>query len=172
VVNLSKKVSYLVSTDTGEVTNEINEGDRVRITRKESLEYLSQFQEWRIEHFYKGHVDELRKLTDLTTNEKAFLFSIATYVGYEDCCLKHPNGNDITPDDLLRITGLCKSILYDTINSLSKKDIIYKGNNSRNRQYFINPWLFCKGNRINRVLKTMFKNYRIRVLGGIKWDDV
>lgn len=33
-------------------------------------------------------------------------------------------------------------------------------------------WLFCKGNRINKVLKTMFKNYRIRVLGGVKWKDM
>jgi hypothetical protein len=72
---------------------------------------------------------------------------------------------------LVEITGLSRGAVYDAINSLIRKDIIYKGRNSKNRQYFVNPWLFCKGNRINKVLKTMFKNYRIRVLGGVKWKD-
>ena len=93
-------------------------------------------------------------------------------MGYEDCCLKYPNGKDITTDNLADITGLSRSVIYSTIASLMKKDILYKGKNSNNRQYFINPWLFCKGNRINKVLKTMFKNYRVRVCGGVKWQDL
>ena len=57
------------------------------------------------------------------------------------------------------------------INGLIEKDILYKGRNSRNVQYFANPWLFCKGNRINKVLKTMFKNYEIRTMDKTKWKD-
>jgi len=161
----------VIDDDTGEVTNRLGPGDR--IFKKNSLEYLSQFQEWKIENFYKGHTGEMRKwMKELSINEKAFLFAVATYIGYDDCCLKLDNGKEMSTDDLVNLTGLCKTVLYETISSLIKKDIIYKGKNSKSRQYFINPWLFCKGNRINKVLKTMFKNYKIRVLGGTQWKNI
>lgn len=170
--------AYVVEKATGAITDELKEGDR--IVKSNSIDYLKaknrikeSTQEWKIEHFYKGHIEEIKKvMSELNIYEKAFLYSIAVYVGYEDCCLKFENGNDITTDDLLRITGLSRSTLFDTISKLSSKDIIYKGKNSKNRQFFVNPWLFCKGNRINKVLKTMFKNYKIRILGGKRWKDL
>jgi hypothetical protein len=170
--------AYVVEKGTGLITDELKSGDR--IIKGKSIDYLNAkkkiketTQEWKIEHFYKGHIEEIKKvMAELNVYEKAFLYSIAVYVGYEDCCLKYENGNDITTDDLIHLTGLSRSTLFDTINNLSKKDIIYKGKNSKNRQFFVNPWLFCKGNRINKVLKTMFKNYRIRILDGKRWKDL
>lgn len=170
---MEKPVAYVVDSETGEIKSKIHDGDRYKVTRKESIEYLSQFQDWKIEHFYKGHIEEIRKLMqELSTVEKAFLFSIALYVGYEDCCLKYDNGNELSFDDMLRISGLSRGTLSNVITELIKKDIIYRGRNSKSRQYFVNPWIFCKGNRINKVLKTMFRNYKIRVLNGKKWKDV
>lgn len=170
---MEKPVAYLVNAETGEIKNKLRDGDRYKVTRRESIEYLSQFQYWNMEHFYKGHIDEIRKLMqELSSVEKAFLFSIALYVGYEDCCLKYDNGNELSFDDMVVLTGLSRGTLSNVINGLIKKDIIYRGKNSKTRQYFVNPWIFCKGNRINKVLKTMFKNYRIRVMGGVKWKDV
>jgi len=163
----------IVNLETGELLNKAKQGDRIKITRKESVEYLENFQTWKIEHFYKGHTDEIRKLVkELSVHEKAFLFSVAPYVGYDDCCLKFSNGKDITTKHLISITGLNKNKLHETVGNLIEKDIIYKGKNSKNRQFFINPWLFCKGNRINNVLKTMFKNYRVRIYGNTKWKDL
>lgn len=165
---MSKVRSYLVHPETGEKTGEIFEGDV--ILRKNSIDYLDGCRIWKVENFYKGNTTEIKKLLrELTTTERAFLFSIATYVGYEDCCLKHDNGNELTTNDLIEISGLSRAETFRVINSLIKKDILYKGRNSKNRQYFINPWIFCKGNRINKVLKTMFKNYKIMVLGGTQW---
>ena len=150
---------------------EMNEGDK--IIRAKSLEYLNSTQEWKMEHFYKGHTLEIRKvMKELSTKEKAFLFSIATYIGYEDCCLKYDNGEIISTDDLVEISGMGRSTVFEVIASLMKNDIIYKGRNSKNRQYFINPWLFCKGNRINKVLRTMFRNYRVRVMGNCQWKNI
>jgi hypothetical protein len=169
----NKVVSYIVDAETGETYNEIRQGDRHKIVRKESIDYLSQHQDWRIEHFYKGHTDEIRKLMrELSINEKAFLFSVAVYVGYEDCCIKYSNGKDITTEDLINLTGLSRNVFYETVKELAKKDIIYIGKNSKNRQYFVNPWLFCKGNRINKVLRTMFKNYKVRICGNIPWKNL
>lgn len=127
-----------------------------------------------MEHFYMGNIEEISKLMkNLDIYEKAFLFSIAPYVGYEDCCLKHPsNGVELKFDKLVEISGISRSKLSAVIGGLIDKDILFKGKNSNTIQYFVNPWLFCKGNRINKVLKTMFKNYQIQIFDGTKWKDL
>jgi hypothetical protein len=170
IIKKKEKIATIISND-GEIINELASGDR--IVRGNSIECLSMTQEWKIESFYKGHIGEIRKvLSEFSTTERAFLFSIATYIGYEDCCLKYDNGNELNFDDIVEICGMSRGQTSNTVNSLIKKDIIYKGKNSKQRQYFVNPWLYCKGNRINKVLKTMFTNYKIRILGGKKWKDV
>jgi len=110
-------------------------------------------------------------MKELNVYEKAFLYAIAPYVGYEDCCIKYDNGKELNFNTLSDITGISTGKLSEVIKGLIDKDILYKGKNSKNVQYFVNPWLFCKGNRINKVLKTMFKNYYIRTLGK-KWSEL
>jgi len=164
------KVGNIVSAD-GEIIGSISEGDR--IIRKISIEHLNNTEVWKMEHFYKGNIYEIRKqLESLSTFEKAFLFSVATYVGYEDCCIKYDNGKCMGFDDLIVITKMSREKALSTINSLVKSDILYKGRNSKGLQYFVNPWLFCKGTRIDKVIKTMFKNYRIKVMNCQKWGDL
>jgi hypothetical protein len=160
-----------VVDDNGQVVTQINEGDR--ILRKKSVEHLSDTHVWKIDNFYKGNIEEVRKqLESLSTYEKAFLFTIVTYIGYEDCCIKHDNGNCMGFDGLVALARMGRTKTQETINSLIKKDIMYKGRNSKGIQYFVNPWLFCKGQRIQNVLKTMFKNYRIKVMNGQKWGEI
>jgi len=160
----------VVDSDTGEISTEIYPGDR--IVRGKTIEYLNSTQEWKMEHFYKGNLEEIKRwMKDLKPNEKAILFTISPYVGYEDCCLTHLNGNMITFDDIVELSCLSRGTASEVINSLIDKDILYKGKNGKERQYFVNPWLFCKGVRINRVLKTMFRNYRIRIINK-QWKDI
>ena len=161
----------IVNLETGEIRGYLGTGDR--ILRAASVEYLNNTQEWKLDNFFKGHAGEINKwLKELSVNEKALLFSVVPYVSFEDCHLQYSNGNDIGTEELVKITNMPRRTVYETLDSLIKKDILYRGKNSKNRQFFVNPWLFCKGNRINRVLKTMFKNYRIRVMGKKKWGDM
>lgn len=177
------RAKVVLETDTGEILSNFNEGDR--ILRKESADYyrsfkrkqrkeLEEYQDWKIDNFYKGNIEELRKnMQKLDVYEKAFLFSVVPYTGYEDCCLKYPeNGKELKFDTLVKISGISKGKLSQVINSLVEKDILYKGKNSNMTQYFVNPWLFCKGNRINKVLKTMFKNYKIEIKNGKEWKEL
>jgi hypothetical protein len=162
---------YIVSKNTGEIVSDIYEGDR--IVRASTVEFLKQTEVWNIESFFKGHVPELKKIMgELSTNEKAFILSIVPHIGYEDCCLKHGNNTSLDTEDFVKITGLSSSVLYRTLDTLIKKDIIYRGKNSKGKQFFVNPWLFCKGNRINKVLKAMFQNYKIRILNNVRWKDI
>jgi len=171
----------IVDDETGEVKGKLYPGDR--ILRSKSLTAYQKQQkvtklrpgteDFKLEQFFKGHTEEIKKiLEELSLNERAFLFSIAPYIGYEDCCLKYRNGKDLNTESLVKITGMQTNLLYRTLSTLISKDIIYKGKNSTSRQYFVNPWIFCKGQRINKVLKKMFENYHIRVLNGMQWKKV
>ena len=163
-------MSKKIYDESNNFIGELNEGDK--ILRKSSIEFLGDYEIWIVNRFYKGNIDEIEKLLkELTIGEKALLFSIVPFIGYNDCCIKYKNGSCMNLEDIVKKTYISKATVIKAVNSLIKKDILYKGKNSKNIQLFINPWLFCKGNRINKVLKTMFKNYRIKVMNDIKWED-
>ena len=164
-------IGNLVVSEDGEILTTIEPGDR--ILRKKSVEHLKELQEWNISHFYKGNIDENRKqLEFLSVYERSFLYTIATYIGYEDCCIKHDNGKPLNFDTLVSLSGMARKKCSEVINSLIKKDILYKGRNSSGLQYFVNPWMFSKGKNIQRVLKTMFRNYKVRVRNNQRWGDL
>lgn len=161
----------VVSTDTGEVLSDIRDGDRLRIIRKESIESFKSREKWGGQ-FFKGYTDELRHvLPTLTQSEKSMLLSIAPYVSYFDCHLEYPNGRDVTLNGIVRISGYTRKTTIKVLKSLVDKDIMYRGHNSKNNQWFVNPWLFSRGNTINKVLKAMFKNYYVHTKK-CKWEDL
>lgn len=166
---------YLVS-DAGIVEREIYQGDIVKITTARQAAYLNGTVLWKQRDFIKGNVEELLLvLPELSIYEKAFLGSVQPYIGYQDCMLKmttEAGERDVLFRDLLEIVNIGKTKLTEVIRSLREKDILYVGKNSRNNQYFVNPWLFNKGARINKVLAAMFQNYRIRSMGGVRWKDL
>jgi DNA-binding MarR family transcriptional regulator len=161
---------YIINPETGEKVSQLNEGDR--ILRKQSLDRLENYQTWNIKHFYKGNIEELKELNkELTISEAGFLFKMIPYINYSDCLICHANGRDINQQDLCDITGLSRTRVHEIIKDLIDKDVLYKGKNSKSLQYFVNPWLFARGNTINKVLKSMFKNYKIKVLN-VKWKNL
>lgn len=180
----TREITGYVTDLDGNKLKEIMEGDRfqsgasldafrTKKLREEAALASGDKQEWNLEHFFKGHIPEIRGLMkSLSVYERSFLFSIATYVGYEDCCLKYDNGVCLDFEALIDISYMSRGKLSEVLTDLKQADIIYKGVNSKGIQYFVNPWIYCKGVRINAVLKTMFRNYHVRVLGGQQWGRV
>jgi len=179
----------LVDFNTGEILADEDSGDRIKYIKAGSVEAFNKIKEeqiekglkefeskyklWEYKSFFKGNIEEIRRcMEELDTYEKAFLYSIASYVGYDDCCLKFDNGVELTFEKMVEISGISKGKLSSVIQGLIKKDILYKGKNSNTTQYFVNPFLFCKGYRINKVLKRMFGNYKIKSKNNIKWKDL
>ena len=179
-------VAFVVSEKTGEITNEIFPGDKivrgkskdsykqyVKKNSKDNKSEKAEYQNWDLDNFYRANISELTLiLKELSSTEKAFLLSISPYISFEDCHLKYHNNVDIGTEDLANITQMSRATVYKTIETLIDKDIIYKGRNSKTRQYFVNPWIFSKGSRVNKVLKAMFGNYKIRMLDNKKWKDI
>lgn len=193
--------SYIVIDENGEIKEEFT-GKRIvglehgdRVLRKKSAEFLAIKEKYgrdkaleEIKESQKDKTVYMNCLTDTFTKadtkefkcllkeldvyEKAFLLSVMPYVGYEDCAIKKDNGSPLNMKDFVSVSGISERKLFDVIGSLKDKCIIYKGKTGNEIQYFMNPWLFSKGNKLNKVLKYMFRNYKIRSKGNVSWKDL
>lgn len=173
-------MSYaVVDLNTGAVLTELREGDR--ITRKKSIEAYKEYvgripddcETWGYGNYIRVNAEELEKLVpELNASERAFIFSVLPYVSYTSCELEYRNHVTIQTEGLEKITGLKKTALYGVIKSLVKKNILYRGRNGNGLQFFMNPWVVSKGTAINKTLKAMFKNYKIRSLGNKQWGSL
>lgn len=129
---------------------------------------------WEVENYTVTNNIELRLiLEELDSSERTFLFSIMSFIGYEEGILKKRNGEIISSKDLLEISNLSKPTLNKVIKRLEMKKILYKKEEKgKQNQYFINPWIFSRGKRIKTELKDMFKDYKIRSRKNVKWSDL
>lgn len=194
-------MAYIVVDENGEIKEEFK-GKRIvglehgdRVLRRASSEYLAkkikQSKERAIERikemqkdkatymncltdtFTKADTKEFKLLLgELNVYEKAFLLSVMPYVGYEDCAIKKDNGSPLSVKECAQISGMSERKAFEVISSLKDKCIIYKGKTGKETQYFMNPWLFSKGNKLNKVLKYMFRNYKVRCKGMKPWKDL
>lgn len=173
---------YIVVDENGEIIEGrvaiLNEGDRV--VRRRSLEFLKGKEKRKPIHvgeyiniladnFVMCHLDELKLISEaLDMYEKGMLMTVMPYVGYEDCCIKKGDGTPLNVNDFTKLTGLSKSKVYKIVASLIEKNILYKDK----KGYFVNPWLFYKGTKLNKDLIYMFGEYEIRCKDMMKWIDL
>jgi group I intron endonuclease len=130
--------------------------------------YSEDYLRFNYKNFIKINIDELMlQLKILSFTEKVFLFSILPYVDY-DCSLKYKNERYMSIKNIIALTSIPKTTVYNSINSLIQKKIIYKIKNNNKTIIFINPWLFLKGNKLDEILKIIFANYKIKSLNK-KW---
>lgn len=159
----------IVNLDTGVIIDELHEGDRV--VRAKSIEYYKEVCNRPHRTFSKVDIKEGALLIqELTSNERSMLFLLQYYVAYESCLIRKNNG-DMTFNDIVELSGWSRSTTNKTLDALIEKNILYKGKNGRNVQYFLNPWVVHKGT-YNKTLVEMFKNYKIRSMGGITWGEL
>ncbi len=164
---------YLIDQNTGEIVNVIGEGDSVKITRDGTEEYLSSTDKIPFEHFAKLNTDEMKCLSrELRPNEAAFLLALMPYLSYRDNCIKDGAGIPMSEERIASRIGMSRCNVNKLINSLITMDILCKAKNSAEYQLFMNPWIAGRGNRCNKVLATMFRHYKVRSKGGIKWEKL
>lgn len=160
----------LIDSETKECLDVVNEGDSVRVTKANQREYMESTIPVPIVSFVKVNADEVKLLREEMENgEYAFLMRLIAYVSYKDNCVKNGR-HPMSIDEISRVFRMGRSRTSELVNKLVQMDILYKGKNSREYQLFMNPWIACRGNRCNKVLSTMFRHYRIRSMGGVKWE--
>lgn len=152
--------SRMVSNE-GEITHEIYQGDKVKIMRKEATDYLNSTVEvGKDKGFVKMFNSAMLPLANekLTGNQFMLILIINRYIRYDSGIISFDNGVPITKDHLVEISGMSRSSVYDNIDILVTKKILGKTKVGHEIKYFCNPYIFCKGKRVNKTLHEMFKN--------------
>jgi len=130
-------------------TKAINNAKEKEIRRiaglQEKKDYL--WLNWKKDsHFIKVFRTELReymKVTKLSTNARAFLFSVQMYIEYPTNRIAKPDGTNFTNEELTELTGLSKNILNKTLKELEDKHFIKKVGQGRAREIYFNPYLMA-----------------------------
>lgn len=154
---------------TGEKLTELYEGDR--ILRKQTAEYLADTVELlpneTYVRLYSRPMFELAKT--LTGAEMQFVYYLLSYLSYESGMLRQKNGKPLDRDRMCRDTGLSARSVDRMLASLKEKQVIGRNVTGREVQYFMNPYLFMRGKRVNKTLHAMFCRTRWAMLykGGV-----
>lgn len=151
---------YVVD-ENGVIVGELGEGDR--IIRAKSMEQFGDKERTIYKSFCVLNVEEyMLVMKELDKNSKLVLSQLVPYVQYTTCLLAFQSGKPITSGDMTTVTGLSRHTVENALNVLLSKDILYKGRNSREVQWYINPYIVHRGRLTSKVLQTMFRNYKPR----------
>lgn len=152
----------IVDTLTGEVVNDIRVGDRFSITRSSQLEHLSK--QYANESFIpdakfiKVFIDPLHELKKaLTSAELTFLIDLIGYISYESGILQYANGNSLSRSDISDITNVEMRWVDTLLASLIKKQVLGKHRTGKSVCFTANPYLFCRGQKVNKTLKKLYE---------------
>lgn len=158
----------IIDTVTGElmveeiVYRKESEGVKTYTIAKQSKFEEERTIAWKTkDKFVKIYVDSVREvISELTSSETFAVMSVISYIDYYSNMLK---GNDKMPlntADIATLTGFSEKHTISLMDSLVTKKIFARNRVGRSYQYFANPFIFTKGNRINATLYAMFKNYK------------
>lgn len=144
----------------GEIVGSIEQGDR--IVRKASVEFLCDTMEWgKGRPFIKVFIDYFPKVAESLSGGAVGLMSvIATYIAYRSNLLcNRSSNNPLSNKDIEDITGLSKVSVAKYMDELVDAKVLFRGKTGKSYQYYANPYVYCKGTKINKTLEAMFKNY-------------
>ncbi|SHJ92749.1 hypothetical protein [Paramaledivibacter caminithermalis] len=105
---------------------------------------------------FHSKLNDIRNEFGLSTAEMGVIFTLSFHIGYEDNLLYHENGTPLKKRDLYKILDLAHNAVDKYINSLVDKGILAKVKVKRSVNYYLNPYIFYRGNRIDNTLLNMF----------------
>lgn len=149
---------FICDYETGADAGEMYPGDR--ITRKKSIDYLESTTEiLKDEAYIKMYNRPMFSLArSLTGSELQMVYFLLPFLSYESGMLKTRNGQPLARKQISGKTGLSINTVDRLLQGLKEKQIIGRNVVGREVQYFMNPYLFMRGKRINKTLHDMFKN--------------
>jgi predicted transcriptional regulator len=148
----------LVDSETGEVLNILNEGDK--ILRAESIEYLTQTVDMK-DHgpyvkVYTKTMFQVAKRLDGVTNQ--LLNLMISFISYDDGILQHSNGKPLTRQNIIDMSGLNEKTVDKAIKKLVDNKILGRHKTGKAIHYTANPFIFMKGRRISKTLYKFFED--------------
>jgi hypothetical protein len=145
--------------EDGERERELNPGDRIMTAK--SFEFLNETMELqKSEQFVKTFLKSLGVLVkeQLTGAEYSIVVTGINYLRYVSGVIAFENGKALNKYNFMEFTSLSESSVEKALAGLVEKKIFSKNKTGHDIQYFVNPFIFMRGERINKTLYVMFKN--------------
>lgn len=115
---------------------------------------------WKPEKFfnksYKCYINEIKHNYGLTMTEIGIIHTLSFYIGYENNSLCKPNGDPLLKKDLSNIIELGENAVDKHMANLVAKGVFAKVKVKRSVNYYLDPRIAYQGNRIERILLSMF----------------
>lgn len=146
--------------DDGEIIGEMQDGDS--ILRKKSTEFLDTTMPWgKGMRFVKVCIDYIPKLSPILTGSAlGTILALTPYIQYySNMIAKNNGGRPLKNKDIEEIMGYSDKTVKVIMDELVDKRVLFRGRTGKSYQYYANPWIFTKGNRINKTLNAMFQGY-------------
>ncbi len=108
-----------------------------------------------------------KMIKELTPTEIAMVIGLAQFVSYEDCCIREGGrGEVMSAQDIAKAMDMDDAKVYRLIKSLEEKGVmghhvtgsILKGYEGKMKKvYTVNPFIYCKGKRVNRAVYDFYR---------------
>lgn len=160
----------VINAETGDVIGYIGDGDR--IVRLESMESASSKSDMvelnKGEAFVKVYIKAIPELmaAGLKGAEYMAVLQLLPYVSYGSG-LVASFGRPMGVSDFAKVLQCTERNASYTIKKLVDKKVLARTRAGEEVKYFANPYIFMRGQKINKTLQTMFrKSPWARIYGG------
>lgn len=162
----------LVNTDTGEILDEFHIGDKLSIQRSEQMDYVkTHIQNFNSDKSFIKIYDDVVPLLEkyLTNPEFKFAIILSPHVSYEDCVIRETTNRKskiLTIADIAEIHGYKYDYAKKIMASLKHKGVIGKHDtgsiipdvNDNKIAYTVNPYIYFRGNNINKTIYSFYES--------------
>ena len=150
---------FLVYDKTGEIINELYEGDR--ILRNETIDYLKSRDSIDAEFakLYLKSADMLSRNMEIKEMELRVCLRLLPYIRYDTGLIAHVNGEPISRNGIKGIfPDMGDRTIERALDDLCEQDVYIKATRKNRREvYFIvNPYIFMRGAKVNKTLLNLF----------------
>lgn len=161
-------IGFIVDDESGEIIKPA-EGD-YRIVLQEFFKDDTPKEEKQVDFSPKNDFMKLYKginyvlFKELSHSELALVVMLSGFISYGDCALGHGghgNGNYLTNEDISKYSGFKEDTVKKMMYSLRDKGVIGIHNVEDSKQkkwYSVNPYIFCKGAKVQRRIIDYYKN--------------
>ena len=167
--NISK---YLIDSDTGEILDTFNYGDKITKVTKKQLDYLNETVVINENKNWNKLINSsliLLATDHLTAIECQILFVLMAHIGwdkYSQYAIKLKNRSFfryLNSTDIKEIIKCSNSSFNRAIKNLEDKKIIKTEKKGRDNLYIINPFLIYNGARIPKNIYKMFEDSKFNL---------
>jgi predicted transcriptional regulator len=109
--------------------------------------------------FYSVVAPKLCKL-NLSGKEMAIFLYLSANTSYIDCIAKHGNNKFINKNSIIEVLQISERTCETALKKLKEHGLVFitKTNLSTKDVYIINPFVFSRGDKVNKTIYELFKH--------------